>query len=65
MSKKDVLKKVIKFDPKQVRMGMKVEREHNSVTGGDKRLIRQIVYDHLRELPDYYTRLAKMEKKDK
>jgi hypothetical protein len=62
MKKKDILKKVFKFDPKQVQMGMQVEREHDDVTGGNKRLIRKIVNAHLRELPDYYTRLAKMEK---
>lgn len=42
-------------------MGMKVEREHDDVTHGDLKTVRKIVDAHLKELPDYYTRLKKME----
>lgn len=43
---------------KQIAMGVKVEMEH--VDSED--LAREISLDHLEEMPDYYTRLAKMEK---
>jgi len=47
-----------KVDEKEVKMGMKVELEHT-----DSDLIAyRITLDHLAEMPDYYTRLAKMEK---
>jgi hypothetical protein len=65
MTKKEILKKVIKFDPKQIGMGMRVEREHDDVTGGKKKLVRKIVNAHLKELPDYYTRLKIMEEEGK
>lgn len=43
---------------KQLRMGVKVESEHtNSQTTA-----KEIAMDHLSEMPDYYTRLDKMEK---
>jgi len=38
-------------------MGMDVESEHSS----SPEMIRRIVLDHLAEIPDYYTRLKKME----
>ena len=47
-----------KVDEKQVQMGMKVEMEHTDC----ECLAYRIALDHLAELPDYYTRLAKMEK---
>jgi len=43
---------------KQVEMGKKVEMEHTK----DKDLAEKIAMDHLWEIPDYYTRLKKMEK---
>lgn len=46
------------FDPVQLRMGVKVEYEHTN----DFEVAKAIAKDHLAELPDYYTRLAKMEK---
>lgn len=46
------------FDPRQLRMGIRVEREHTR----DWRLAKEIAKDHLAEIPDYYTRLAKMER---
>lgn len=44
---------------KQIAMGVKIEMEHVD----SKDLAREISLDHLEEMPDYYTRLAKMEKK--
>lgn len=43
----------------QLKMGMKVEKEHTD----DKSKAEEIAKDHLFEDPDYYTKLAKMEKK--
>lgn len=42
---------------KQLSKGIKVELEHTS----SKDVAREIALDHLGELPDYYTRLAKAE----
>ncbi len=42
----------------QLKIGIDVESEHVD----DKALQREIALDHLSELPDYYSRLAKMEK---
>jgi hypothetical protein len=44
--------------PEQLMMGIKVEMEHTK----DKALAKQIALDHLAEMPDYYTKLHKMEK---
>ena len=41
----------------QIEKGIKVEREHTS----DEAEARLVAMDHLVELPDYYTRLDKME----
>jgi hypothetical protein len=55
------------FDIEQFRAGMDVELEHGTrdqdtdVTGDDPLLTGKIALAHLRELPDYYTRLARME----
>lgn len=49
-------------------MGLNVELEHGSrdsqtnVTDNDGKLTGEIALAHLKELPDYYTRLSKMEK---
>jgi len=48
----------MRIDPKQLEMGIKVEMEHTT----DKAIARRIALDHLREIPDYYTRLLKMER---
>lgn len=42
----------------QLKLGIKVELEHTQ----DKVMAKEIALDHLAELPDYYTRLNKMEK---
>jgi hypothetical protein len=46
-----------KTDLKQFQMGMKEELEHKDVTGGDPEETGKIVLAHLKEKPDYYTRL--------
>lgn len=43
---------------KELEMGIKVELEHTN----SKKLAKEIAMDHLAEIPDYYTRLKKMEK---
>lgn len=56
-----------KFDLEQFRMGLGVEMEHGAhdqetnVTNGDPLLTGKIAWAHLKEIPDYYTRLNKME----
>ena len=55
------------FDVEQFRAGMDVELEHGTrdpetdVTRDDPLLTGKIALAHLRELPDYYTRLARVE----
>lgn len=57
------------FDAEQFRMGLDVELEHGrrdpatNVTDDDPVTTGKIALAHLRELPDYYTRLAEMEKR--
>jgi len=46
-----------KFDPKQMAMGEKVEKEHTS----NPAIAREISHDHLKEDPRYYSKLKKME----
>src|SRR5471030_1009302 len=56
------------FDVEQFRMGMDVELEHGlhdlltNVTDSDPTVTGKIALAHLSEFPDYYTRLARMEK---
>ena len=58
----------IKFNVEQFRMGLEVELEHGcvspgtNVTDNDPLVTGKIALAHLEEYPDYYTRLAKMEK---
>ena len=51
-----------KVNLRQFRKGLKVELEHSDITHGAYSLTGKIALAHLEELPDYYTRLAKMEK---
>ena len=57
-----------KFDVEQYRMGLEVELEHGlvspetNVTDDDKLTTGKIALAHLKEVPDYYTRLKVMEK---
>ena len=56
-----------KFDLEQFRLGLAVEMEHGAhdpetnVTNDDPLLTGKVVWAHLKEIPDYYTRLNKME----
>lgn len=56
------------FDAEQFCMGVNVELEHGSrdpatnVTNDDPVTTGKIALAHLREIPDYYTRLAEMER---
>jgi len=54
-----------RYDVEQFRQGMNVELEHCNVTNCDPLLTGKIAQAHLNELPDYYTRLAKMEEASK
>ena len=49
------------YDPEQLKMGIEVEKEHTN----DPKIAEKIAKDHLDEIPDYYTRLLKMEKEAK
>jgi hypothetical protein len=57
-----------KFDVEQFRQGMDVELEHGltdsetDVTGSDPLITGKIAWAHLKEFPDYYDRLEKLEK---
>jgi hypothetical protein len=57
-----------KWDVEQFRKGMDVELEHGAVdsntnvTNDDPLMTGKIALAHLNEIPDYYTRLEKMEK---
>lgn len=60
-----------KYDLEQFRMGLEVEMEHGlidpvtNITGDDLVMTAKIALAHLKEIPDYYTRLKKMEKEAK
>jgi hypothetical protein len=47
------------FNPKQLAMGIEVELEHTT----SRRISKEIAKDHLTEIPNYYTRLRRMEQK--
>lgn len=49
--------KATEVDPHELKLGMEVEMEHTV----DRKVAKQIALDHLTEIPDYYTRLLKME----
>jgi len=57
-----------KFDLEQFRAGMDVELEHGSrdaqtnITNDDEIMTGKIALAHMKEFPDYYERLEKMEK---
>lgn len=53
--KEDVKEKDV--DKDELKKGIEVEKEHT----GDKGTAEEIVLDHLAEIPDYYTKLKKME----
>ena len=47
----------VSFIERQLKMGEKIEHEHTK----NHTLARDIALQHLDEIPDYYTRLKKME----
>jgi hypothetical protein len=55
------------YNLEQFRMGLAVEMEHGdhdpetNVTNSDPIITGKIAWAHLKEIPDYYTRLRKME----
>lgn len=55
------------YDLEEFRRGLAVELEHGShdpetnVTNSDPLVTGKIAWAHLKEIPDYYTRLEKME----
>lgn len=55
------------IDLDQLKRGIKVEKEHDGGQGKDVDVVKsksdllKIAVAHLREKPDYYTRLAKIE----
>ena len=59
------------FDVEQFRIGMNVELEHGlhdlatNVTDDDPHVTAKIALAHLKEFPDYYTRLERMEEEAK
>jgi hypothetical protein len=59
------------FDAEQFRIGMDVELEHGlhdlmtNVTDSDPAVTGKIAWAHLKEFPDYYTRLGRMEEEAK
>lgn len=48
-------------DFNEFRLGLEVELEHADLTDGDPNMTAKIALAHLKEIPDYYTRLTKME----
>lgn len=48
-------------DIEQFRRGLEVEQEHWKTVDGNWYMVAKIDLDHLAEIPDYYSRLAKME----
>ena len=50
----------IDYDPEQLRLGIETEQEHTT----DPKIAEIIAKHHLAELPDYYTRLKKMEQNE-
>ncbi len=55
------------FDVSQFQLGLAIELEHGThdpqtdVTGDNPIMTAKIAWAHLKEIPDYYTRLASME----
>jgi hypothetical protein len=64
----DLMKKGGGIDPKELAMGIKAEQEHNETYKKvydheitPEEAPKHVAIDHLKEMDDYYTRLAKME----
>lgn len=60
-----------KYDLEQFRIGLNVELEHGAhdpetnVTDDDLEMTAKIAWAHLKEIPNYYTRLNRMEAEDR
>jgi len=54
-------KKPSDFDPEQLKIGIKSEMEHTN----DKHIAAEIAMDHLKEDPNYYEKLSKIEKESR
>jgi capsular polysaccharide biosynthesis protein len=75
--KHKVLKKMVgdfknKLSSRQLSRGIDIEQEHNgevsqstNITKGNQRKVAKIAVAHLKEIPDYYTRLDRMEREAK
>jgi hypothetical protein len=50
-----------KVDLNEFTIGLNIEQEHIGTVNGCVRKIALIALDHLKEFPDYYTRLVEME----
>ena len=50
---------VSKYGKSEVESGLDVETEHEDITKGNKLQTAKIAAAHLKERPDYYTRLKK------
>lgn len=64
MTKQDIANKFkisLKKIDKQIKLGIEIEMEHVD----NKKMAKEIAMDHLVEIPDYYTRLLKLEKEAK
>lgn len=55
--------KYASFALQQLAMGMKEEREHDDVTKGDPKKVKRIALAHLKEDPQYYTKLRMVMKR--
>ena len=51
-----------KYDSEELKKGIEVEKEHKDTVGNDPKVWEEIAKDHLDEIPDYYTRIKKIEK---
>lgn len=60
----------MKYDDNELEMGIEIEREHADLVRklkqgsirSDEAVYETIAKAHLREIPDYYSRLIRMEK---
>lgn len=48
-----------KYDPQELKKGLKAEKEHKDVIGNDEVKLLKIVLAHLNEDPHYYKKLNK------
>lgn len=50
-----------KIDRDQFKRGLEIEQEHWDVAKTDRNIVGRIALAHIKEIPDYYSRLDKME----